>query len=137
MRSLFFIACEHQQEVRLLFGVEDDSVVLLLEPLHGVLLDELLRESDDAGLAPAVGDVGAGAAEHHVEVHAVDADRRVVLDAQVDVLLDAEPEVAVVGEVLAAQLVLADLKRGGIQISACDRCDKLAIAVMLAERRYL
>jgi hypothetical protein len=40
-----------------------------------------------------------------VEVHAVDADRRVVLDAQVDVLGDTETEVAGLGEVALAELV--------------------------------
>ena len=36
----------------------------------------------------------ARALEHDVEVHTVDAGRRVVLDAEIDVLLDAEAEVA-------------------------------------------
>ena len=67
-------------------------------------------DSNTAGLAPAVPDVHASPSEHDVEVHAVDADGGVVLDAQVDVLLDAETEVSVAGEVLPAQLVLADLE---------------------------
>lgn len=45
-----------------------------------------------------------------VEVHAVDTDRRVVLDAQVDVLGDTETEVASGGEVALAELVLLDLE---------------------------
>ena len=45
-----------------------------------------------------------------VEVHAVDTDRRVVLDAQVDVLGDTETEVAGGGEVALAELVLLDLE---------------------------
>jgi len=45
-----------------------------------------------------------------VEVHAVDTDRRVVLDAQIDVLGDAETEVASLGEVALPQLVLLDLE---------------------------
>ena len=45
-----------------------------------------------------------------VEVHAVDTDRRVVLDAQVDVLGDTETEVASLGEVALAELVLLDLE---------------------------
>ena len=93
-----------------LFGVEDDPVVLGLEPLHGVVLDELLRGADASRLPPAVAHVGAGSAQHDVEVHAIDADRRVVLDAKIDVLLDPEPEVAVHGEVITTELVLAHLK---------------------------
>lgn len=45
-----------------------------------------------------------------VEVHAVNTDRRVVLDAQVDVLGDTETEVAGLGEVALAELVLLDLE---------------------------
>jgi len=94
----------------LFLGGEDDTVVLLLEPLHRVLLGDAVVDAHAALPAPAVRDVEAGAAEHHVEVEAVDADAGVVLDAQIDVLLDAEPEVARVGEVALAQLVLAHLE---------------------------
>jgi hypothetical protein len=45
-----------------------------------------------------------------VEVHAVDTNCRVVLDAEIDVLRDAEAEVASVGEVLLAQLVFLDFQ---------------------------
>merc|ERR1719473_2073610 len=48
--------------------------------------------------------------EVDVEVHAVDARRRVVLDAEVDVLGDAEAEAAGLREVLLPQLVLVDLE---------------------------
>ena len=46
----------------------------------------------------------------HIEVHAIDTDRRVVLDAQVDVLGDTEAEVASLGEVALSQLVLLNLE---------------------------
>lgn len=45
-----------------------------------------------------------------VEVHAVNADRGVVLDTEIDVLADAEAEVAGLGEVPPAELVLLDLE---------------------------
>ena len=70
-----------------------------------------MGDSDAAGLPAAVTHVHAGAAQHDVEVHAVDTDGGVVLDAQIDVLLDAEAEVAVLAEVVAAELVLADLEQ--------------------------
>lgn len=68
-----------------------------------------MRRADAALRPAALRNANAGSAQHHVEVHAVDADGWVVLDAQVDVLLDAEPEVAGVREVLAVQLVFLDL----------------------------
>lgn len=52
-------------------------------------------------------------AQHDVEVHAVDTNAWVVLDAQVDVLLDAEAKVAGVREVVLAQLVLTHLDSNG------------------------
>merc|ERR1719473_712129 len=48
--------------------------------------------------------------EVDVEVHAVDARRRVVLDAEVNVLGDAEAEAAGLREVLLTKLVLVDLE---------------------------
>ena len=69
-----------------------------------------MLDADAAGLPAAVAHVHALAAEHDVEVHAVDTDGGVVLDTQIDVLLDAKAEVAVLAEVLPAQLVLADLE---------------------------
>ena len=53
----------------------------------------------DGGLAaPAQADPAAGPLQDHVEVHAEDAGEGVVLDAEVDVLLDAEAEAACVRE---------------------------------------
>ena len=45
-----------------------------------------------------------------VEIHAVDTDRRVVLDAQINVLADTETKVARRREVAFHQLVLLDLQ---------------------------
>ena len=69
-----------------------------------------MGDANTASLAPAVSHVHASAAEHHIEVHAVDANGGVVLDAQVNVLLDAKAKVAILAEVLSAEFVLADLK---------------------------
>ncbi len=82
-----------------------------LEPLHGVLLAQAVGATDPGSPTPAARDVEPGATEDDVEVQTVDTDRRVVLDTQVDVFLDAEAEVARVAEVLAAQLVFLDLGR--------------------------
>ena len=45
-----------------------------------------------------------------VEVHTVDTDTRVVLETEIDVLADTETEVASLGEVALAELVLLDLE---------------------------
>lgn len=50
------------------------------------------------------------ASQNDVKVQTVDTDRRIVLDAQIDVFLDTEAKVAGLGEVVATQLVFPDLK---------------------------
>ena len=62
----------------LLFAVEDDAVKLGLEPLHGVLLGQPVRESHAASLATPVTNIHAGSTEDNVEVHAVDSNAGVV-----------------------------------------------------------
>lgn len=52
---------------------------------------------------------------HHVEVQSVDTDAGVVLDAQINVLLDAEAKVSGIGEVVLSQLVLTHLKEKGVR----------------------
>ena len=65
--------------------------------------------ADAAAATLALRHAAARARQGHVEVHAVDAGRRVVLQPEVDVLADAEAERAVLAEVLLAELVLQDL----------------------------
>merc|ERR1719462_842087 len=89
---------------------EDDAVVLGLEPLHSILLGQTVGETNLANLGSPVSNVHAWPAEHDKEVHAVNANAWVILDSQVNVLLDAEAKVAVVGEVLLPQLVLLNLE---------------------------
>ncbi|KAG7059238.1 60S ribosomal protein L11 [Colletotrichum scovillei] len=81
-----------------------------LEPLDGlVTLDAVARA--DAALAAAAGaDALALAGHADVEVHAVDTDGGVVLDTEINVLRDTESEVAGLGEVALAELVLLDLE---------------------------
>ena len=69
--------------------VEDDAVVLGLEPLHGVLLVQPVLRADPAGLAAPVADIEAGSAHHDVEVHAVDADAGVVPDNDTNVSVNS------------------------------------------------
>ena len=68
--SLLYFLC--------LLAVEDDTVILGLEPLHGVLLGQPMLEANASSLAAPVSHVHTGPAHHHVEVHAVDTDARVV-----------------------------------------------------------
>merc|ERR1719197_716969 len=89
---------------------EDDALVLLLEPLDRLVLGDAVLDADArlARLPPR--DAEARPLEAHVEVHPINARRRVVLDAEVDVLRHAEAEVARRTEVLALELVLLHLQ---------------------------
>lgn len=78
----------------LLLGGKDDSVVFLLEPFDRLLFRESVRDSNLSGLLPSVRHVVAGTAENHEEIKTVDTDGRIVLDSEIDVFLDTEPEVA-------------------------------------------
>lgn len=88
----------------------DDTVESLLEPPDALLALDAVAGTDTALAPAAAGDALTGPSHASVEVHAVNADCRVVLDAQVDVLADAEAEVARLAEVPLAQLVLLDLE---------------------------
>ncbi len=76
-------------------------------------LSDAVGDAHTSTAAFLAGHAEAGAAEHHIEVHTVDTDGRVVLQTQVNVLLNAEAEVAGGREVALFQLVLVHLFRSG------------------------
>ena len=102
-KRIYFLA-------RILLSVEDDTVILGLEPFHSIVLGESVGETNAAGLALPVSDIHARAAEDNVEVHTIDTDMGIVLDSQIDVFLDTETKVSILREVLTTQLVFTDLK---------------------------
>ena len=73
---------------------EDGSLELLPVPVHRIFLsDALLRADRRLAVLPARNSV-AWALEDDIDVHTVDTDVPIVLEAEIDVLLDAEAEVA-------------------------------------------
>mmetsp|Transcript_22424 Transcript_22424/g.56597 ORF Transcript_22424/g.56597 Transcript_22424/m.56597 type:complete len:214 (-) Transcript_22424:22-663(-) len=80
----------------------------LLEPSDALLLADPLPLPHLAHAELALRDAVPGALHHDVEVHAVDAGVGVILDAEVNVLADAKPPVAVLREVAAPELKLLD-----------------------------
>lgn len=91
-------------------NLADDGIEARLEPLDGVVAVDAVGGTDSALGAAAARDTLTGAGHAAVEVHAVDTDTGVVLDAEIDVLGDTEAEVAGLGEVALAELVLLDLE---------------------------
>jgi hypothetical protein len=103
--------CEQSLEISTIRKThKDDPVEALLEPRHRVLLLHLVLEAHACLLLLAACDAETRATHDDVEVHAEDTDVGVVTRTKVDVLLDAEPEVAGLGEVAADELVLLHLE---------------------------
>ena len=94
----------------LLLAGEDNTFELLLEPLDGFSLLDVVRASNGGASALALGDAFSAAAEDDVEVHTVDTGGGIVLDTEIDVLVDTEAEGAGAGEVVGAEFVLLDLE---------------------------
>ena len=75
-------------------SVEDGATTLLDEPHLGLLLGDTLELADSGLVSTSSGDTLAATAEDHVEVHTEDTGAGVILDAEVDVFVDTEAEVA-------------------------------------------
>ncbi len=88
----------------------DNGIEALLEPPDGVVALDAVAGTDAALAASAAGDALTGAGHAAVEVHAVDTDRGVVLDAEINVLADAEAKVTRLAKVALLELVLLDLE---------------------------
>lgn len=96
--------------IDILLLLEQDTLILVDEPLHGLRTSDTLVLADDGGGSSAVLDALTLATENDVDIHTIDTDGRIVLDTKIDVLLDTETEVAVGGEVALEQLVLLNLQ---------------------------
>ena len=66
-------------------------------------------ESKTARLALLVWNIHARSAKDNIEVHAINTNGRIVLDTQINVFLDTETEVAILGKVITTQLIFTNL----------------------------
>jgi len=108
-----FAPCQNPSEFSsptTIISLPDDALEAVLVPLDDLGGVDLVGCADLVLATATAGDTLTGTGHDDVEVHSVDTDRRVVLDAQVDVLGDTETEVAGLGEVALAELVLLDLE---------------------------
>lgn len=90
--------------------LSDNAVEALLEPFDSLVTVDAVTSADPALAAATTADTFARAGHAAVEVHAVDTDRGVVLDTEIDVLVDTEAKVAGLAEVALAEFVLLDLQ---------------------------
>lgn len=91
-------------------NLSDNTVESGLEPLDSLITLDAVAGTDGVLHAATAADALTRAGHAAVEVHTVNTNGRVVLDAEIDVLADTEAEVASLGEVALAQLVLLDLE---------------------------
>ena len=95
---------------RLLGLVQDDSVVLLLEPLHSLLAGHLVGIAEVSASGLSLGHTTTRTGQLDVEIHTENTGVGVVLDSEINVLVDTESEVSRIGEVLLHELVLLHLQ---------------------------
>ena len=95
---------------RLLGLVQDDSVVLLLEPLHSLLAGHLVGIAEVSASGLSLGHTTTRTGQLDVEIHTENTSVGVVLDSEINVLVDTESEVSRIGEVLLHELVLLHLQ---------------------------
>ena len=89
---------------------QDDTIELLLEPGHGVLLVHTVLGTNASLPLLSLGHTSTGTTHHNVEVHAENTDGGVVSGTEIDMFLDTEAKVSSLGEVLAPQLVFLHLQ---------------------------
>ena len=90
--------------------LHDNSVVLLHEPLHGILLAHSVVDSKGALRNLLLGNSTTRSSDLNIEVHTIDTSAWVVLDTEVNVLLNSEPEATLSSEVLVLKLVFLNLQ---------------------------
>jgi hypothetical protein len=76
------------------YSVEDGATAFLDEPHLGLFLGNLLELANTVGLRTTAGNTSTVTAEDNVEVHAENTGGGVVLDAEINVFVDTEAEIA-------------------------------------------
>merc|ERR1712066_457221 len=119
-----------------LLSSKNNSIILGLEPLFGINLGKFVGGTNAAHLLPPVPHVHARPSKDHIEVHTVDANSRVVLDTQVDVLSNTEAKVSIVREVFLSQLVLLHFESSlqdlfSLSPPVCDMAGNLLVPCTL------
>lgn len=94
----------------MIIHLSDSGVILGLEPLDGIGLLDLMGGTDGRGASLTAGNTLTWAGHDAVEVHSVNTNGRIVLDAQVNVLRDTKTKVTSLREVPLPQLILLDLE---------------------------
>jgi len=101
----------------------DGAGALLGEPLLGLLLGNSLELADLTTGVLSLGDSATRSLEDDIEVHTENTGGGIVLDTKIDMLIDTEAEVALVGEVGSLKLVLLNLESGVEELLSLSASD--------------
>ena len=93
-----------------LLALEEGTLELLPVPFLGLLLRDAVLRADSGLAVLAAGNAVAGTLEDDIDVHTMDTNIPVVLEAKIDVLFDTETEVAGAGEATLVNFVIVDLE---------------------------
>ena len=74
--------------------VEHNTLELGLEPLDGIILGDAVSHANTGLTRAALGNAISRAVENDVEIHAVNTGRGIVLNAEINVFVDAKAKVA-------------------------------------------
>ena len=90
--------------------LSDNAVKCLLEPFHSLIPVDPVARADSALAATAASDAGTRAAHAAVEIHAIDTNAWIVLDAEIYMFADPKAKVAGIGEVALTELIFLHLE---------------------------
>jgi hypothetical protein len=91
-------------------NLSDNAIETLFEPFDSLVAVDAVASADSALAAAPAADTLTRAGHAAVEIHTIDTNRGIVFDTKIDVLVDAEAEVASLAEVALPELVLLDLE---------------------------
>merc|ERR1712002_1366696 len=86
--------------------VEENTIVFLLEPCHGICFCDSVLESKSGLLSTTVCNVVSRSGKYNIEIHSINTYARIVLDAKIDMFCNTKAEVSSFGEIDSFQLVL-------------------------------
>ena len=82
---------------------------LLLEPLHGFFLRDQMLKANTASFPFPFSNVETRTSQHHIEIHTINANARIVFDSKINMLLDSKAKVPSAREVVLCQLIFTNL----------------------------
>merc|ERR1712168_156805 len=90
--------------------LQQDTIIFSLEPFLSIRFGDLVSESNSGLLSATVCNIVSWSSQHNVEIHSVDTNTWVVLDAQIDMFRNTKAKVSSSGEVSLSQLIFLHLQ---------------------------